>query len=338
MDVSLTSLLRPAFLISILRFSGTSSYLSRPSKHNAAKLGVATDDLNERIAEKPDEFETEDVDVEQRLERELKRDYHIITAPNRLDAVARDFVAHYTTAWDSGMAMFIAIDKITAVKMHGLIEKHWSDHVSRLEGELSSAANGEARLALEDRVAWVKKTKIAVVVSEEQGEVAKFRNWSLDIQPHRRLIKEGFETADGERIDVESAFKKDGHPFRVAIVCAMWLTGFDVKSLATLYLDKPLKAHTLMQAIARANRVHEGKNNGLIVDYCGILKNLRPPISPRPSKRSRSIGPHDRRSRCGIESLIGRLRAPACTCHLARQRCPSSRAGMRRIRLCAFQR
>ena len=330
MDVSLTSLLRPAFLISILRFSGTSSYLSRPSKHNAAKLGVATDDLNERIAEKPDEFETEDVDVEQRLERELKRDYHIITAPNRLDAVARDFVAHYTTAWDSGMAMFIAIDKITAVKMHGLIEKHWSDHVSRLEGELSSAANGEARLALEDRVAWVKKTKIAVVVSEEQGEVAKFRNWSLDIQPHRRLIKEGFETADGERIDVESAFKKDGHPFRVAIVCAMWLTGFDVKSLATLYLDKPLKAHTLMQAIARANRVHEGKNNGLIVDYCGILKNLRPPISPRPSKRSRSIGPHDRRSRCGIESLIGRLRAPARTCHLARQRCPSRRAGMRR--------
>ena len=121
----------------------------------------------------------------------------------------------------------------------------------------------------------MKETKIAVVVSEEQGEVAKFRNWGLDIQPHRRMAKEGFETADGERIDVESAFKKNGHPFRVAIVCAMWLTGFDVKSLATLYLDKPLKAHTLMQAIARANRVHEGKNNGLIVDYSGILKNLR---------------------------------------------------------------
>jgi type I site-specific restriction-modification system R (restriction) subunit len=50
----------------------------------------------------------------------------------------------------------------------------------------------------------------------------------------------------------------------------MWLTGFDVPSLSTIYLDKPLKAHTLMQAIARANRVNEGKNNGLIVDYCGI--------------------------------------------------------------------
>src|SRR5512137_2347459 len=67
----------------------------------------------------------------------------------------------------------------------------------------------------------------------------------------------------------------DEHPFRIAIVCAMWLTGFDVPSLSTLYLDKPLKAHTLMQAIARANRVNEGKNNGLVVDYCGILKNLR---------------------------------------------------------------
>ena len=76
-------------------------------------------------------------------------------------------------------------------------------------------------------------------------------------------------------MDLDEAFKEEEHPFRIAIVCAMWLTGFDVPSLATLYLDKPLKAHTLMQAIARANRVNEGKNNGLIVDYCGILKNLR---------------------------------------------------------------
>ena len=170
--------------------------------------------------------------------------------------------------------MFIAIDKITAVKMHGMIEKCWKSRITELEDDLSSAADDEDRLTLERQLIWMKETKIAVVISEEQGEVGKFRNWDLEIMPHRRLIKEGFETADG-RIDVESAFKSDGHPFRVAIVCAMWLTGFDVKSLSTLYLDKPLKAHTLMQAIARANRVHEGKNNGLIVDYCGILKNLR---------------------------------------------------------------
>ena len=78
-----------------------------------------------------------------------------------------------------------------------------------------------------------------------------------------------------QRMELDEAFKVEEHPFRIAIVCAMWLTGFDVPSLSTLYLDKPLKAHTLMQAIARANRVNEGKNNGLIVDYCGILKHLR---------------------------------------------------------------
>jgi type I restriction enzyme R subunit len=88
-------------------------------------------------------------------------------------------------------------------------------------------------------------------------------------------MKNGFETPDGKTLEIDAAFKREDHPFRVVFVCAMWLTGFDVPSLTTLYLDKPLKAHTLMQAIARANRINEGKNNGLIVDYCGILKNLR---------------------------------------------------------------
>ena len=239
------------------------------------KLGFATSEINQKIADKLEEFEIGDIDVAQRLERELKRDYHLITAPKRLDAIAKDFVTHYSTAWESGKAMYVAIDKVTAVKMHELITKYWKERLIQLEGERSGTADPEKRLTLERQVTWMKETGIVVVVSEEQGEVAKFRQWDLNIKPHRKLIKDGFETDDGERIEVESAFKKDGHPFRVAIVCAMWLTGFDVKSLATLYLDKPLKAHTLMQAIARANRVHEGKNNGLIVDYCGILKNLR---------------------------------------------------------------
>src|SRR5690606_10700975 len=124
------------------------------------------------------------------------------------------------------------------------------------------------------------KTEMAVVVSDEQGEVQKFKNWGLDIIPHRKRMKDGFsvkEVVGGreveKRLDVETAFRRDDHPFRIVIVCAMWLTGFDVPSLSTLYLDKPLQAHTLMQAIARANRVKEGKNNGLIIDYCGILKN-----------------------------------------------------------------
>lgn len=239
------------------------------------KLGIATNDLNEKIAAKLDELELDDPSVTERLEKELKREYHIITAETRLDKIAADFVEHYTTGWETGKAMLVCIDKVTCVRMHALIEKHWNARIAVLEKELASTADEQELADRQRQLEWVKTTKAAVIVSEEQGEVERFGKWGLDIKPHRALIKGGFETEDGKRLDVESAFKKESHPFRIAIVCAMWLTGFDVPSLSTLYLDKPLKAHTLMQAIARANRVNEGKNNGLIVDYCGILKNLR---------------------------------------------------------------
>ncbi|EKA7363839.1 type I restriction endonuclease subunit R [Vibrio parahaemolyticus] len=231
--------------------------------------------LNERIADKLAELEIDDIDVQQRLERELKRDYHIITASSRLEQIARDFVAHYANGWESGKAMFVCIDKITCVRIHNLIKFYWQEEIQKKEKALSKAVDEQDLAWRERQLAWMKETLMAVVVSEEQGEVAKFAKWDLDIKPHRQLLKNGFELKDGSRLDMEEAFKSSEHPFRVAIVCAMWLTGFDVPTLATLYLDKPLKAHTLMQAIARANRVSEGKSNGLIVDYCGILKNLR---------------------------------------------------------------
>ena len=249
------------------------------------KLGVAIGDLNERIAEKLEELETDNIDIEQRLERELKRDYHIITANKRLDQVARDFVRHYSTAWETGKAMLVCIDKVTCVRMHRLIEFYWQERVLEKKKELASIADEQEELFHRRQLDWMRDTRMAVVVSEEQGEVDKFRTWDLDIIPHRRLIKEGIDLPESMRskpeyrnmqtMALDDAFKVEEHPLRVAIVCAMWLTGFDVPSLSTLYLDKPLKAHTLMQAIARANRVNEGKNNGLIVDYCGILKHLR---------------------------------------------------------------
>ena len=249
------------------------------------KLGVAVGDLNERIAEKLEELETGNIDVEQRLEQELKRDYHIITAGKRLDQVARDFVHHYSTAWETGKAMLVCIDKITCVRMHKLIEFYWNEKIGEMEAQLPMATGEQDEQYLRRQIEWMRQTQMAVVVSEEQGEVEKFRKWELDITPHRRLIKEGIALPEAmrkqpqfqnmQRLSLDDAFKSPEHPFRVAIVCAMWLTGFDVPCLSTLYLDKPLKAHTLMQAIARANRINEGKNNGLIVDYCGILKNLR---------------------------------------------------------------
>ncbi len=239
------------------------------------KLGLATDDINEKIAAKLEEFETDDQDVTERLERELKREYHIITAQPRLEQIAEDFVDHYSIGGQNGKAMMVCIDKLSCVRMQELILDRWKGKITALENELTRPSDEQAIMDRERKLEWMRETIMAVVVSEEQGEVDKFRKWGLDITPHRKRIKEGFDTADGKRLDMESAFKKEEHPFRVAIICAMWLTGFDVPAMSTLYLDKPLKAHALMQAIARANRVSEGKNNGLIVDYCGILKNLR---------------------------------------------------------------
>ena len=229
--------------------------------------------------------------------QELKRDYHIITADKRLDQVARDFVQHYSTAWETGKAMLVCIDKITCVRMYNLIAKYWEERIAELEAELATAADEQEEVYRHRQIDWMRETRMAVVVSEEQGEVDKFRKWDLDITPHRRLIKDGIDLPESmrqkpqfrnmQRMDLDEAFKEEEHPFRIAIVCAMWLTGFDVPSLSTLYLDKPLKAHTLMQAIARANRVNEGKNNGLIVDYCGILKNLRKALATFAGTRRR---------------------------------------------------
>lgn len=239
-------------------------------------LSVETTDINERIASNMSDFDNQDVDVQQRLEREMARDYHVITATSRLKLIASDFVDHYSTGWEGGKAMFVCIDKLTAVTMHGLILDSWNAKIDSIEAEIDKSTSIEESQSLIRKLHWMRETQIAVIVSQEQGEVERFKKNRLDILPHRRLMEEGFTGLDGTQgIRPEIAFKHKDHPFRVAIVCAMWLTGFDVPTLDTLYIDKPLKAHTLMQAIARANRIASGKTNGLIVDYCGILKNLR---------------------------------------------------------------
>jgi len=274
-------------------------------------LGLATSDINEKIAEKLEQFEIEDINISQRLEKELKRNYHIITAKKRLDQIARDFVDHYSTSWESGKAMFVCIDKLTSVRMYELIKKYWQLKIQEIEKSIKSVDSDEKEY-IERKLSWMGQTRIAVIVSEEQGEVDKFRKYGIDIKPHRYLIKNGFELSDGTRIDVDSAFKNENHPFRVAIVCAMWLTGFNVPSLANLYLDKPLKAHTLMQAIARANRVYKDKNNGLIIDYCGILKNLRKALATftgaRDAGRTGGLGPDEVDPTKTIEKLLDSLK------------------------------
>ena len=257
-------------------------------ENRGEKLGVARKDLNDLVAEKIEEAEL-DPDQEALLEKLLGKDYEVITADERLEEIADDFVEHCATRWESGKSMLVCIDKITCARMLQLIVPRWQAKAESV-GSAAEAKNAEAhaaddktsRAALEEaaqelaaKADWLDETIVEIIISEAQNEVKDFKKWDFDIIPHRVLMKNGFETADGQRVDVETAFKNPDHPFRVAIVCAMWLTGFDVECLSTLYIDKPMKAHTLMQAIARANRVYPGKDFGLIVDYNGMLKSLR---------------------------------------------------------------
>ncbi|KOC20374.1 deoxyribonuclease [Comamonas testosteroni] len=257
-------------------------------ENRGEKLGLAKLDLNDKIAAAVDAANL-DPDQTALLEKLLGKDYEVITADDRLKRIASDFVEHCSTRWEAGKAMMVCIDKITCARMLKLIGPLWKAKASAVRAEaqtkleaIAATADDETRQILHaqrDRLlakaVWMDDTIIELIISEAQNEVADFKQWGFDIIPHRSVMKLGFETADGQRVDVETAFKNPKHPFRIAVVCAMWLTGFDVECLSTLYIDKPMRAHTLMQAIARANRVYPGKDFGLIVDYNGMLKSLR---------------------------------------------------------------
>jgi type I restriction enzyme R subunit len=257
-------------------------------ENRGEKLGIARLDLNDRIAEA---VEKTDLDPDQTalLEHLLGKDYEVITADDRLDKLAEDFVEHCSTRWQSGKSMFVCIDKVTCARMLQRIEPRWQAKLRKVkatifatEAELATTDDPDVRERLIKNLEflcgqadWMESTIVEIIISEAQNEVRDFQRWGFDIIPHRVVMKAGFQTPDGQRLNVEDAFKDPQHPFRIAIVCAMWLTGFDVECLATMYIDKPMKAHTLMQAIARANRVFPGKPCGVIVDYNGMLKSLR---------------------------------------------------------------
>ena len=223
-------------------------------------LGLVNPAINQQIRAILDD-ETEDLDSDQRakVEKLFATEYPILTAKKRLNDIAKDVVWHFCNRGYKGKGMFIALDKLTAVRMYDLITHHWQAYVATLEKELARMKYGDQELLERSReLQWIKETEVCVVVSSEQNEIQKFQKWGLDIEPHRENMNNQ---------DLETRFKDENDPFRLVIVCAMWITGFDVPTLSTLYIDKPLNSHTLMQAIARANRISEGKNNGLIVDY-----------------------------------------------------------------------
>jgi len=202
---------------------------------------------------------------EKKLEREFSREYHLITRDDRLEKIAEDIVEHFTERGQLGKGMVVSIDKATAVKMYDKVRKYWKQKIDRLMKQMNKLS-GPERQDVEKKISYMRETDMAVVVSSSQNEVAEMKKKGVDILPHRqRMVKE----------DLDTKFKDPDDLFRLVFVCAMWMTGFDVPSCSAIYLDKPMRNHTLMQTIARANRVFKDKVNGLIVDYVGVFRNLQ---------------------------------------------------------------
>ena len=215
-----------------------------------------------------------DGEEEKKLERELGRQYHIITRDDRLETIARDIVRHFLGRGFMGKAIAISIDKATTLRMHDKVQRYWKEETERVRALVEQLPPNSSELdpteeaeELRQRLHILTTTDMAVIVSAAQNEIADMAALGLDIEPHRRRLT----TSDPP---LDQRFKDPTDPLRLVFVCAMWLTGFDAPSCSTLYLDKPMRNHTLMQTIARANRVFPGKHSGLIVDYANVFASL----------------------------------------------------------------
>jgi type I restriction enzyme R subunit len=206
-------------------------------ENRTPELQLVNPDLNDELYELIEAAQLDD-QQEARLEKELSRQYHLITRDDRLDTVAKDIARHFTGRGFQGKAMVVSIDKATALRMYDKVRKHWPG------------------LDMPD---------MALVVSPGQNEIEQMKKLGLDIVPHRKRMNEQA---------LDEKFKDPEDPLRLVFLCAMWLTGFDAPSCSTIYLDKPMRNHTLMQTIARANRVYPGKHSGTIVDYANVFGSL----------------------------------------------------------------
>ena len=250
------------------------------------ELQLAADELKDDLDALLDEAAL-DEEQEKKLEQTFGKQYHLITRDDRLDEIAADLVRHFSARGYLGKAMFVAIDKATAVRMYDKVRKAWAAELAAREEQLAKAAPKRRAPGLAERLDWMRSVDMAVVVSQSQNEIDDLKQKGLDILPHReRMLKE----------DLESKFKDPDDPLRLVFVCAMWITGFDVPTCSTIYLDKPMKNHTLMQTIARANRRAPGKSAGVIVDYVGVFQNLQKALAIYAAKGKRQR-PHQGQGR-----------------------------------------
>jgi type I restriction enzyme R subunit len=291
------------------------------------ELQLKNEKLNEDMARVIEDAEL-DEGQEAALEREFRHEYHLITRNDRLEKVAEDIVKHFMGRGFRGKAMVVSIDKATAVRMYDKVQKYWPKYLKKVKARLATCAP-EERDELEKTIQFLSETDMAVVVSQAQNEIADLKKKGADIRPHRkRLVTE----------DLETKFKDADDPLRIVFVCAMWMTGFDVPSCSTIYLDKPMRNHTLMQTIARANRVFGEKVSGLIVDYVGVFRSLQKALAIYGASSGGAVKPGQTPANAKKE-LVTRLRVAIqeatdfCTSlEINLTRIPSA-SGFKRVRL-----
>ena len=236
-------------------------------ENRTPELELINPDLNSEIYKLIEDAELDD-DQEEKLEKVLGKQYNLITRDDRLETVAQDIVLHFLGRGFVGKAMVVSIDKATALKMHDKVRKHWAIEMARVRKELGrNDLRRSEQVALQQRLDVLTSTDMALIVSPAQNEIEQMKKLGLDIEPHRKRMKES-------QPGLDEKFKDTEDNLRLVFVCAMWLTGFDAPSCSTIYLDKPMRNHTLMQTIARANRVFPGKYNGSIVDYANVFASL----------------------------------------------------------------
>ena len=241
-------------------------------------------EINEEIAAVLEQAGDLDASQQAKLDQEFSKEVHILTAEKRLRLIAKDFARNYSDIWTSGKAMFVCYNKVTCVRMYNYVQEYWQEEIKQLEHQIEKCKSQQEAQEMHRKLTWMKETDMAVVVSQEQNEIQTFQKWGLDIKIHREKM---------EKRELDKEFKDADSTLRIVFVCAMWLTGFDVKTLSCLYIDKPMKAHTLMQTIARANRVAEGKINGLIFDYIGMVKALRKALADYTANKEAGIAGTD---------------------------------------------
>ena len=234
------------------------------------EVGLENDFLDDDVV---DIIEDENLNEDETrlLENSSSRILEVIKREDRIDKIAQDIAHHFPRRGFLGKGMVVSVDKFTAVKMYDKVQHYWAIEKQKIVQERNHAESKEQRDELTRILNYMNTVEMAVIVSEEADENEKFQEKGLDISVHRQKMN----AITPEGLDIEDRFKDPNDPLQLVFVCAMWLTGFDVENLSTLYLDKPMKGHTLMQAIARANRVYPNKPCGIIVDYVNVFKYMQ---------------------------------------------------------------